>query len=146
MIQQTISIIIAIAYAIRKIWKGRHGNDEINKEEALKQTSTAVYVNIANTSNTASGLGDNKNNNNSNATIELRSIINRPETLENKDKEYISTWVKKIEIYLEAVDKQNWYKAAISFINIKLLQEIDTISIESKPIETVVGVCSSLVY
>lgn len=129
-----ISIIIAIAYAIRKIWKGRHGNDEINKEETLKQTNTAVYVNIANTSNTASGLGDNKNNNNSNGTIELRSIINRPETLENK--EYISTWVKKMEIYLEAVDKQNWYKAAISFISIKLLKEIDIISIETKSIET----------
>jgi flagellar biogenesis protein FliO len=129
-----ISIIIAIAYAIRKIWKGRHGNDEINKEETLKQTNTAVYVNIANTSNTASGLGDNKNNNNSNGTIELRNIINRPETLENK--EYISTWVKKMEIYLEAVDKQNWYKAAISFISIKLLKEIDIISIETKSIET----------
>ena len=129
-----ISIIIALAYAIRKIWKGRHGNDEINKKEALKQTNTAVNVNIANTSNTASGFGDNKNNNNSNGTIELRSIINRPETLENK--EYISTWVKKMEIYLEAVDKQNWYKATISFINIKLLQEIDTISIETKSIET----------
>ena len=128
-----ISIIIAIAYAIRKIWKGRHGNDENDKEETLKQTNTAVYVNIANTSNTASGLGDNKNNNNSNGTVELRSIINRPETLENK--EYISTWVKKMEIYLEAVDKQNWYKAAISFINIKLLQEIDTINIETKSIE-----------
>ena len=43
---------------------------------------------------------------------------------------------KKMEIYLE-VDKQNWYKAAISFINIKLLQEIDTISIETKSIENI---------
>ena len=124
-ITQIIIVVITaigLIYVIKRILQGRHRDSEYDQQKENKKNSSSICVNISNSNNTRSKSGGYSTSNYTNATTELNGIINKPEIL--TEKAYISVWLEKMEMYLETVDKRHWYKVAISFIDIKLVKEI----------------------
>ena len=110
------------------MWEGRHGNITLIKQEQETKVTKAICItNYVSTASKAK-CGSNRDSPSkiNRSPIEITQIINKPEPLH--DITDIPTWIEKMETYLETINKEDWYKITISYIDTIVLKKINLIS------------------
>jgi hypothetical protein len=108
-----LSTFTIIQWMLLRFIQGRQ-----RKEKQIDENS--LCFNIANNNNNSS---ESRNGNTYDSTRQLDHILNKPDKLQ--DITEISAWFYKLELYLETIEREKWYKIAISFIDIRIIKKIN---------------------